>query len=195
MGPATLISLLILVVVASVVLKDLARMQSAAKPAPRPEDSPLIPRNVNDPLVQSVASLAHSVGALVGAGAGSGVGAAAGRGAGSAVSSAEVELARGLGAQRVSTEERRENLRGSYEAATAAGGAAGTNFFGAIGSALGSVPALPFGLIGTAGALTRVAGEDTAKLLADATPSRQLYDVPFVGAFFNVSDRLFGGRP
>lgn len=191
MGPATLISLLILVVVASVVLKDLSRMQAAARPAPRPEDSPLIPRNVNDPMALDLQSRAQQFSAGVGGIVGAAAAGGAGRAAGSAVAASQVELARGLGSQSVSVAEQLELGQKAHAAGNTGSQTVGLDLVGSVGGLLGSLLALPLTIAGSAGSSAGIAANRAAEQLARSTPSGDIYDVPLAGAIYRVQDWKF----
>jgi hypothetical protein len=191
-GPATLISLLILVVVASVVLKDVARMRQAAAPAPRPEDTPLVPPYANDPVIQAVQSDLRSLGTFIGAVAGQGVGGVVGRGAGTGISAAETEFARGLASQPAALDtEVLEFIRRSNAAART--GAIVTTEHGATigGTVLGALPISVGSAVERAGVLAKQAAEAEPNRL----PDHPLYTVPVLGGIYRWSDALFGGRP
>lgn len=154
MSPVTLVGLLIFVIALAVVASDYSSMQATrrreeerTRELERTGGTPLpidTVRGGNDPAIIMLQQQVRDLSSLVGAAVGQGVGGGAGRAVGTAVSAASAESARGLATNPVSVSETRKLVEQAQSSSAAFGQAWGAGVFGAIGGALGNIPALPF---------------------------------------------------
>lgn len=187
-----LVGLLILVLAVAVILSDVAKMRDDARSAERErravDEDPVralpIVRGQNDPYLTSLQSQLEQTLALLPAVTAAAAGTAATAAARSVVSS-EVGVVRGAaGAPLVTHDEVNRAVERALRAAEGAGSTAGTQAAGP-GAAIGGSPVAFLAGVG-AGFERNVTESARAYGWKDET------DIPIIGAFFSLSDRLTG---